>query len=222
MRYKILVLFLIFNLVSLGKSITISAAASLKDYLEKNIKLYRESHDIDINVNLGSSGTLKKQLEQGAPIDIIFLADKSYVLDLKENGYINSVHDVLKNKLVLIKSNLPQSKSISLAIGNPAFVPAGKYAQELLKNTQLDFSYSTTIYGRDVRNVLNYVELGEVDYGIVYLSDTQNLKNSQIVKIFNEDLYSPIIYSLGVSVDSSMKKESLEFINFLKGRSWLD
>lgn len=221
MKSFIITFFLIMNTLIFSQSITISGAASLKEYLEKNIKAYEKTHNTKFNLNLGSSGTLKKQLEQGAPVDIIFLANKGYIENLKKNGYIENTEDILKNKLVLIKNDNVLGKDITLAIGNPNFVPAGKYAAEVLKNKKLNFNYET-IYTKDVRSVLNYVELGEVNYGIVYLTDTKLLKNSKTVEIFNDSLHSPIIYSLGVATDSKMKKESLNFINFLKGKNWND
>lgn len=221
MKFFILTLFLILNTLTLTETITISAAASLKEYLEKNIKIYQNTHNIKFNLNLGGSGTLKKQLEQGAPIDIIFLANKSYIEDLKKNNYIHHTKDILKNKLVLIENSHVPKNNITMAIGNPNFVPAGKYASEALKNTSLNFKYSL-IHTKDVRSVLNYVELGEVNYGIVYLTDTKLLKNSKIIKTFSDSSHSPIIYSIGVSKDSKLTKESLNFINFLKGKSWDD
>ena len=55
--------------------ITVSGAASLKDALKQIGRLYQQSHpQTRVNFNFGSSGTLQKQIEQGAPVDVFVAA----------------------------------------------------------------------------------------------------------------------------------------------------
>nr|WP_307774627.1 molybdate ABC transporter substrate-binding protein [uncultured Cetobacterium sp.] len=219
MKGYIYFLFLTLSIISFSQDITISAAASLKEYLEKNITDYKKLHpEINFFLNLGGSGTLKKQIEQGAPCDIIFLANSDYVESLEKNGFVENKQNILENKLVLIENKNISNNNL-LAMGNPNFVPAGKYSQEVLNNISLPFNYEP-IYTKDVRAALNYVEIGEVKYGIVYLSDTKLLKNSEVITIFNSKYHSPIIYPAAVLKNSKNKKIALNFINFLKDKDW--
>ncbi|MGL4999205.1 MAG: molybdate ABC transporter substrate-binding protein [Cetobacterium sp.] len=217
----ILLLFIFAFQYSFSKDILISGAASLKEYLEKNIKEYKNINPtLNIFLNLGGSGTLKKQLERGGDVDIIFLANRKYMIDLKNNKYILNEEVVLENSLALIENKNSNKSNPILAIGDPKYVPAGSYATEVLKNNSLN-NYSL-VYGKDVRSVLSYVELGEADLGIVYLTDTRFLKNSKVIQIFDKNLHTPIEYSIGISSSSKNKEEAKNFIKFLKGKNWND
>ncbi|WP_297596965.1 molybdate ABC transporter substrate-binding protein [uncultured Cetobacterium sp.] len=217
---KIVTLFMIVVHSLFAEDILISAAASLREFLTKNISEYKkQSPNTNIVVNLGGSGTLKNQIEQGAPVDIVFLADREMMIDLKKKKIILDEYPILENKVVLIKNRYNENPIALLATGDPKYVPAGRYAEQALAKEPLDISYSL-IYLKDVRSVLNYVELGEVDYGIVYLSDTKLLKNSKIIKIFDTSSHSPIEYSIGILSNSPNKIESLKFLNFLNGKNW--
>ena len=116
-------MFLMLFQFSFSKELLLSGAASLKEYLEKNITEYKKIEpDSNITLNLGGSGTLKKQLERGGDIDIIFLADRGYMTDLKKNNYIEDVEVILENSLALIKNKNVTSESGVLAIGDPKYM----------------------------------------------------------------------------------------------------
>lgn len=217
---KFFIFFCFFSVLSFSKEITISAAASLKEFVQKNITEYKKiDPDLNIVLNTGSSGMLKKQVENGAPVDIIFLANRGYMKELKNNNIIFDETPILKNRLVLIKNRFNKNKDTLLAIGNPKFVPAGKYATEVLKNKKLNFEYKT-IFCKDVRAVLTYVDSGACDYGIVYKTDADLSKNSEIIEIFDENLHTPIEYSIGIVKNTNNHTDSLKFLNFLKGKKW--
>ncbi|MGL5983210.1 MAG: molybdate ABC transporter substrate-binding protein [Cetobacterium sp.] len=218
MKLFLFIFFIVFQ-YNFSNEILISGASSLKEYLEKNIVLYKKQNpQLDIILNLGGSGTLKKQLERGGDVDIIFLANRNYMIDLKNNNYIFDEHVLLRNSLALIKNK--NSDGNILAIGDPKYVPAGIYASEVLK--ALPTNNYSLVYGKDVRSVLSYVELGEADFGIVYKTDIKLLKNSTVVEIFNEKYHTPIEYSVGVSTSTKNKIDSENFIKFLKEHDWND
>lgn len=216
---KIIFMFFILVQSIFSKEILVSGAASLKEYLEKNIEEYKKiDPDLNISLNLGGSGTLKRQLEQGGEVDIIFLANRDYMIDLKKNNYIFDEEPILENSLVLIQNNNSSSNGGTLAIGDPKYVPAGQYATEVLDHLPIkDYSL---VYGKDVRSVLSYVELGEADFGIVYLTDTKLLKNSKVIEVFPKNLHKPIEYSIGVSKSTKNKEDSEKFLQFLRGKGW--
>jgi len=87
------------------KELTVSAAISLKDALGEIAKLYRiEMPDTVIHFNLGASGTLQRQIEQGAPVDIFISASKDQMDSLDSRGLLlaGTRRDLVKNAVVLI------------------------------------------------------------------------------------------------------------------------
>src|SRR5690606_570483 len=95
--------------------LTVSAAASLQDVLDEIKEIYENEHpDIKLNFNFGSSGTLQKQISQGAPVDLFFSASEKYFAPLLEKNEIikEDYVELLSNELVLItpkKEQLLQS-----------------------------------------------------------------------------------------------------------------
>lgn len=135
--------------------------------------------------NLGSSGSLQKQIEQGAPADIFISAAQKQMDDLDKQSLLadGTRKDLLVNKIVLITpkdnktgisdfSDIITDKVSKIALGDPKSVPAGQYAEQVFKN--LNYNDAVTpkaVYGNDVRTVLTWVENGEADCGIVYKTD---------------------------------------------------
>lgn len=195
-------------------SITISAAASTSDALEDVIHAFNESHpDITVDTNYGGSGALKVQIEQGAPVDLYLSANVSHFNELIDSGLIGKNHlELLKNELVLITPNSENTiQSIEdlvnvdrISIGNPESVPAGQYSKEALEWYDMWDSLSNQlILAEDVRQVLSYVELGEVDAGLVYLTDAATSNSVDIVTTLDSDSHAPIVYPLGVLNDDN-------------------
>lgn len=204
------------------EDITICAAASLTDALNEIKPKFEEEKGIKLTLNFASSGTLKKQIEQGAPADVFISASKKYMDQLEATDLIdgNSRKDLLKNKLVLIVSNEYQDKiknisdlsnmDMKISIGEPESVPAGRYAKESLIYLGLwEQLKDTFIYAKNVKQVVKYVETGDVDAGIVYNSDATLLKSSVVVQMLEEESHKPIVYPVAI-ISSSKKKEAGE------------
>jgi molybdate transport system substrate-binding protein len=69
------------------KEITVSAAISLKDVLDQIAQLYRgEMPDTVVHFNLGASGTLQRQIEEGAPMDVFVSASEDQMNSLESKG----------------------------------------------------------------------------------------------------------------------------------------
>ncbi|MTM67361.1 molybdate ABC transporter substrate-binding protein, partial [Turicibacter sanguinis] len=156
--------------------LNISVAASLVNPIDEMIELYTKDHPVKINVNSGGSGTLKKQISEGADIGLFFSANEKYVVELIDEGLVkpSNKSNLIYNTLVVIKNKEAQTlnslldikeNGSMLAIGEVSTVPAGEYAKESLTNLGLwDELESSLIYGKDVTAVKTYVERGEVDY----------------------------------------------------------
>lgn len=211
--------------------ITVSAAMSLKDALEEIKSIYTGQHTgVIINLNLASSGTLRKQIEEGAPVDLFISADVKHMDELAGKGLFDQDGRVnlLGNELVLVtkKDNniikdfrdLAGSAVINIAIGVPETVPAGEYAKEALVNMGLwDKVQPKLVPANDVRHVLTYVETGNTDVGFVYRSDVLAGKNVKIALTVPYSLYKPIIYPAVVMQNAREKESARYFLNYLSG-----
>ncbi|MBE4907551.1 molybdate ABC transporter substrate-binding protein [Bacillus luteolus] len=210
--------------------LTISAAASLTDALNAiKSKFEAKYPEIKITYNFGSSGTLQQQIIQGAPADLFFSAAEDKFYDLVEKGFItpDSGVDLVGNSLVLItpKENSKEIKMFedlpsqgeTISIGTPETVPAGNYAKEVLVKLGIWNSLEQKIvFAKDVRQVLTYVETGNVDAGIVYHTDALASAKIEIQEIAKEDTHSPIIYPLGILKESKNPNEAKLFFDFMQ------
>jgi len=211
-------------------SLTISAAASLKDAAEELKEIYITKHrEISITYNFASSGTLQKQIEEGAPVDVYISAGKSQMDALAEKDLVigETRQDLLSNEIVLITQSdgnmtgfeeLTGSDVGKVSIGTPESVPAGKYAKEALVSLELwDKIQPKLVLAKDVRQVLTYVETGNVDAGLVYSSDTVIGKGIKIVAAAPAGSHKPIVYPMAVVKGTGYLKEAKAFTEFISG-----
>lgn len=212
--------------------ITVSAAASMKDVLGE-IK-----HQFEINnpgarvsLNFGSSGALQQQIEQGAPVDVFISAGNRQVSVLKEKGLIGKSRIIAGNELVVVVPNgtgskirslkdLTADKYTTIAMSTPETVPAGKYSEEALKNSGImEQVRPKLIPAKDVRQVLTYVETGEADAGLVYMTDTKASGKIDIVFVIPAELHSAIVYPAVVVNSSGNSEQAEKFLTFLGSES---
>lgn len=212
--------------------LNISAAVSLKDALaEIQANYQKKSPNVKLLFNLGASGSLQKQIEQGAPADIFISAAPKQMNELEAKNLVNKAtrKNLVENKLVLIvqqdsKLGLAKYEDLTkagvqkLSIGEPAVVPAGQYAQQVLQKMGLwDQLKDKIVYAKDVRTVLAYVETGNVEAGIVYKTDAASSGKVKIAAAAPEGTHQPIIYPAAVLAASKQSKAAEEFLAYMAG-----
>lgn len=211
-------------------SLTISAAASLQDSLTAVETAYRASHlTVGFRNNFGSSGTLAREIEEGAPVDVFLSAASGPMDKVVNDGLIaaGTRQDLLRNSLVLITpldsrlqgfGELANRSTRLIAIGDPASVPAGQYAQQTLTALHLyDEVRAKLVLGKDVRQVLTYVETGNADAGLVYATDAQISSRVRVAAAAPDSSHDPIVYPAAVVRTSSNPNEARSFTQFLNG-----
>ena len=122
-----------------------------------------------------------------------------------------------KNEKIINKiQDLTQTNVEKIAMGEPNSVPAGQYGEEVLKFYKiLDQVKSKIIYGKDVRQVLTYVETGNVNAGMVYLTDAKTSSQVRIAATAPKNSHSPIVYPLAILKDSKNPDAAKAFSQFL-------
>jgi len=212
--------------------LTVSAAISLKDALDAIKQAYASRvPGVSLSMNYGASGTLQLQIEQGAPVDVYISAAPRQMdaLQAKKLLLEGTRRDLLRNGIVLI---VPKGSTLGLtsfqdllkpevekvALGEPVVVPAGKYAQEVLTHYGIyNHVNAKAVLAKDVRQVLTYVETGDVDAGIVYTTDALSSSKVKIVAKAPPESHEPVIYPVGVIKTTKDPAAAKAFEAFLSG-----
>ena len=212
--------------------LNISAAVSMKDALaEIQTNYQKKAPHVKLVYNLGASGSLQTQIEQGAPADIFISAAPKQMNELEAKNLVIKAtrKNLLENKLVLIApkdSTLSISKLEDLqndtvkqiSIGETKVVPAGQYAEQALKKLGVwEKIQSKIVFAKDVRTVLTYVDTGNVDAGLVYKTDAAVSKKVKILATAPDGSHAPIIYPAAVLTGTKNQKAAEEFLSYLAG-----
>lgn len=212
--------------------ILVAAAASLKNaYEDKLIPMFEEANPgVTVKGTYDSSGKLQTQIKEGLEADVFMSAAKKQMTALDEEDMIASdtITDLLENKIVLIvptgnEKKLEKFEDIenadSIALGDPASVPAGQYAQEALTNLGIwDKIQDKVSFGTNVTEVLNQVAAASADAGIVYATDAASMADQvEVVAEAPEgSLAKKVIYPVAVVKGTAHEEVAKEFVAFLQ------
>jgi len=218
-----------------AEPVTVFAAASLTDAMEKAGAAYHQATGERIRFSFAASSTLARQIMAGAPAQIFASANERWMDALDEKGLLEPGTRIspIANSLVLIapKGTVPTGqndiKSLDfdailgsdgfLAVGDPAHVPAGIYAREALQNLGLWSELEGRLARADnVRSALALVARGETPLGIVYGTDARISRDISIVATFPEQAHSPIRYPFAI-IKGEKSAAVSRFFAFLTG-----
>ncbi len=214
--------------------VSVFAAASLTDVMDDIGKLWLAAGHPALRTSLASSSTLARQIEQGAPAQIFASADEQWADWLQNRDLLvpGTRQDVLTNSLVLVepRSGLhpvaigpgldlaallgPDGR---LAVGDPAHVPAGIYAQQALTRLGLwQAAEPRLARTEDVRGALLLVQRAEAPAGIVYATDVAVSPDLAVAGSFPPGSHDPITYPFAL-VRGGDTQEARAFLQFLSG-----
>ena len=104
-----------------------------------------------------------------------------------------------------------------IAVGNPESVPAGQYAKEVFEYLNIwDKISAKANLATNVKEVLAWVETGNVDCGVVYKTDISNSDKIKVLSYAPNGSHKEIVYPVAVIKSSKNQEEAKEFINFLE------
>jgi len=215
--------------VAWSANITVSAAASLTQaFQEIGTQFEIQNPETKVKFNFGASGALMQQIANGAPVDVFASADTDTMDKAVDKGVVaTDVKIFTTNKLVLIvpiqsKASLQQLADLKkpefrrLAMGTPASVPAGHYAQDALEKAGLWLELKQKMINTaNVRQALDYVSRDEVDAGFVYASDAL-LMQDKVKVALQVQTPTPIQYPIAKVVGSTQQSAAKKFIDFLQ------
>lgn len=214
-----------------GTEILVAAAASLKNaYEEELIPMFLEQSGVTVKGTYDSSGKLQTQIEEGLEADVFMSAATKQMTALDEEGLIASdtITNLLENKIVLIVPTGSElgltgfediAEAGSIALGDPASVPAGQYAQEALTSLGIwDSIQDKVSFGTNVTEVLNQVAAGSADAGIVYATDAASMADqvTVVAEAPEGSLAQKVLYPVAVVKNTAHEAEAKAFVDFLQ------
>jgi len=239
-RALILCLLLTFfgSQICTAETIYLSSAASMTDAMKEIIATFSAQHkDGKILPNFASSGSLAKQINQGAPAHLYISANPKWMEFLIENKAIaqETKQIFAYNSLVFVGQKQTEVRSLSeltkltrIAIGSPGSVPAGQYAKQAMEAagiyTKLE-SKKVLVMAKDVRQALLYADRGEVDGAFVYKTDALLAKNATIAFTVPGDLYPRVEYPVALTplgAKSDLARQLYDFMTSDRAQTILE
>jgi molybdate transport system substrate-binding protein len=214
------------------KTITVFAAASMKNALDDIGAAYTARTGAKVTVSYAASSALAKQIEQGAPADVFISADTDWMDYAVSKKNINEATRVnlLGNTIVLIAPKDSKVENVNIgagfdlakladdgriATGDVKSVPVGKYAKAALEKLGAWQAAAAKFAMADsVRAALTLVARNEAALGIVYTTDAKVEPGVKIVGTFPADSHPAIIYP--VAATTTAKPETSDYLAFLR------
>jgi molybdate transport system substrate-binding protein len=214
------------------KSLTVFAAASMKNALDDVDAAFTAKTGVKVSASYAASSVLAKQIEQGAPADIFMSADTDWMDYATAKKAINEATrtNLLGNSIVLIapkdskidKVTIGQGFDLAklagngrIATGDVSAVPVGKYAKAALEKLGAwQAAEPKFAMAESVRAALTLVARGEAVLGIVYATDARVEPDVRIVGTFPADSHPPIIYP--VAATTNARPKATDYLAFLR------
>ena len=215
------------------QSVTVFAAASLKNALDDVDAAFTTAAGIEVTASYQASSALAKQIEAGAPAGVFIFADLRWMDYLAERKLIapDTRTNLLGNKLVLIAPKesklghvvIGQGFDIAklagdgrIAVADVKAVPAGLYAKAALEKLGAWAAAQPKLaQAENVRATLAFVARGETPLGIVYETDARVEPKVKIVGVFPDGSYPPVTYPVAAIADAKSKEAATRYLAFL-------
>lgn len=163
-------------------SLRVAAAADLRPLLTELAPLYEQKHHVHVELVFGASGTLAKQIAEGAPYDVFASASEGFVDEAVHSGACDGATRTrfADGQLALVVTATGAAATLAdlagpgvrrVAIAQPLHAPYGQAAKEALVNEKLWAAVEPKlVYADNVGHAHTLVKDGHVDAAIVAAS----------------------------------------------------
>lgn len=206
----------------------VAAAADLVFALREIAPVFEKEHQVKVTLVFGSTGQLAQQIQHGAPVDVFFAANETFVQDLRAQGAVqpDSVESYAEGQIVLATQkgrpvlsslrDLTRDDVKRVAIANPAHAPYGIAARDALISAGVwPQVQPKLVYGENIRQALQFLQTGNVDAAVLALSIAQ-VPEVHFTRI-DPSLYKPIIQAAAVTTRSQHGHLARAFVQFVNG-----
>lgn len=203
--------------------VLVFAAASLTEVMTELTSEYNSTNpDVSIELSFAGSATIREQVLGGAGADVVMVANEQIMAELVAAGAVISPSIAARNQMVLVMpadnpgnvTSLADLSNESLLVGLCSErVPCGITARLILRNAGVSVSLDTN--EPDVRSLLSKVAQGELDAGIVYLTDLRSSPSALTSVTIEQSINETNAYPIAVAVDSQSAEASDSFLSFV-------
>jgi len=207
----------------------VGAAMSLRDVTVDLAAAYRAANpNVTITFTYASSGVLQNQIMEGAPIDVFMSAAVLQMRNLEERGLIyGQSRNLVTNRIALIVpvdspaeirgfADATDQSIGMIGLGDPNSMPIGAFARDVFVSLGIaDEVYRRAVLASEVRQLLTWVEMGEVDAGVVFMTDAITTDRVRVVEIADGALHTPSINPVGIVASSHNTEAASRFVDFL-------
>lgn len=190
--------------------VKIAAASNLKFVLADLASQYKQQTGVLIDVNLGASGNLVRQILQGLPAEQFISADEDRVTELVKAGRTRQAGDrFAKGRLALVvpkNSALPLNEGLAavvralqatdkFAIANPVLAPYGLAAEQALQASGVtSLQARQKVLGDHIGQTTQFVATGAAQAGITALALAQAPEMAAYLRVLPlpESLHAPL------------------------------
>jgi len=204
-------------------SITVFAAASLQGTFTQLGKQFEAAHPGEtVKFSFGPSSGLASEITSGAPADVFASAAPANMDTVVTAGDAANPKDFAKNEMevavppanpakVTSVNDLAKS-STKVALCQPQ-VPCGVVAAQVFKNANLTVKPVTL--QADVKSVLTQVELGNVDAGMVYVTDVMAAGSKVKGVVIPSSDNASTLYPIAPITHSKNQSEAQAFVSYV-------
>ncbi|MEJ6388463.1 molybdate ABC transporter substrate-binding protein [Gymnodinialimonas ulvae] len=188
-----------------AEDITVFAAASLAGPLDRVAHAFTAQTGHEVTLSYAGSSSIARQVEQGAPADVVFLANIDWMDHLEAAQAIRpgTRRDLLGNRLVIVMNTThladadvpPGIGDGRIAMALVDAVPAGIYGRMAFEASGVwDALRPQVIETDNVRAALRLVVLGAAQTGVVYATDAMAEPGVAVIETLSATLHPPIVY----------------------------
>src|SRR5918994_4105263 len=214
-----------------GETLTVAATPSLRAPFQEILRMFEQEYGVSVEVRYGPSHTLRRQIEQGAPIDV-FLSEswqEVETLHQKELTLFGGPLQYAQTSMVVVMSSASTATVVSVseasshgvlrvALVDPKASSVGAIAAKALK--QMDpvaHHHARLIPAPNTDEVVRLVSAGEADVGLVYRAEAIN---SGLVRIIDEAPAGrsiPVVFGQAVvsTCREASRQAAQQFTNFM-------
>ncbi len=211
--------------------LTVAAAADLTPAFQELGALFEQQTGIKVVFNFGSTGQLAQQIERGAPFDVFYAANKSFIEDLNSKGLVipDTMEVYAQGRLTLwtlpdspLKperiEDLASPAYARIAIANPEHAPYGQAAKNALESAGIwDVVEPRLVYGENIAQTLTLADTGNVDVAIVALSLSVQGNGSWTLVPAELHADNPLIQMAAAITGTPHEAAARRFIAFVNG-----
>ena len=210
-------------------SITVAAASDLTDTLTELGRAFNDRGGSKVVFSFGSTGSLTRQIEEGAPFDVFVAANLGYIERLEKRRLVieGTRHIFARGRITLWQrkdtthpidrlEELDQPGIRRVAIANPEYAPYGVAARQALERAGLwQAIRGKLVFAKNIAQCRQFVETGNVDAAILALSISNRTEGRFV--LIDPSMYEPILQTVCILRRTSNEALCREWVAYLQG-----